>query len=109
VAGRTAVVTERSSWPCRCSGGRPRLKRYPELNDSSARRVAPAGIHQCDLARQGGLIAPAIRDVDGKGLDELMRAPTDLVAGRVASWSQTSDATATVTTSASGASMSCRA
>jgi pyruvate dehydrogenase E2 component (dihydrolipoamide acetyltransferase) len=50
--------------------------------------------------RQGGLVAPAIHDVDRKGLDQLMRDLLDLVkrtrAGALRS-SEVSDATITVT------------
>jgi pyruvate dehydrogenase E2 component (dihydrolipoamide acetyltransferase) len=50
--------------------------------------------------RQGGLVAPALHDVDRKGLDEIMRDMLDLVkrvrAGTVRS-SELSDATITVT------------
>jgi pyruvate dehydrogenase E2 component (dihydrolipoamide acetyltransferase) len=50
--------------------------------------------------RQGGLIAPAIRDVDAMGVDELMRHLADLVARARALTlrsSEMSDATITVT------------
>jgi pyruvate dehydrogenase E2 component (dihydrolipoamide acetyltransferase) len=80
------------------------LKRYPELNGffRDGAFVPGAGIHLgvAISLRQGGLIAPAIRDVDGKGLDELMRALSDLV-GRARALSlrssEMSDATVTVT------------
>lgn len=80
------------------------LKRYPELNGffRDGAFVPGAGIHigVAISLRQGGLIAPAIRDVDRKGLDELMRALSDLV-GRARALtlrsSEMSDATVTVT------------
>ncbi|HSD41407.1 MAG TPA: dihydrolipoamide acetyltransferase family protein [Burkholderiales bacterium] len=80
------------------------LKRYPELNGffRDGAFVPGAGIHLgvAISLRQGGLIAPAIRDVDRKGLDELMRALSDLV-GRARALtlrsSEMSDATVTVT------------
>ncbi len=80
------------------------LKRYPELNGffRDGAFVPGAGIHPgvAISLRQGGLIAPAIRDVDRKGLDELMRALSDLV-GRARALtlrsSEMSDATVTVT------------
>jgi pyruvate dehydrogenase E2 component (dihydrolipoamide acetyltransferase) len=80
------------------------LKRYPELNGffRDGAFVPGAGIHLgvAISLRQGGLIAPAIRDVDGKGLDELMRALSDLV-GRARALSlrssEMSDTTVTVT------------
>jgi pyruvate dehydrogenase E2 component (dihydrolipoamide acetyltransferase) len=80
------------------------LKRYPELNGffRDGAFVPGPGIHLgvAISLRQGGLIAPAIRDVDRKGLDELMRALSDLV-GRARALtlrsSEMSDATITVT------------
>ena len=80
------------------------LKRYPELNGffRDGAFVPGAGIHLgvAISLRQGGLIAPAIRDVDRKGLDDLMRALSDLV-GRARALSlrssEMSDATVTVT------------
>jgi pyruvate dehydrogenase E2 component (dihydrolipoamide acetyltransferase) len=80
------------------------LKRYPELNGffRDGAFVPGPGIHLgvAISLRQGGLIAPAIRDVDRKGLDELMRALSDLV-GRARALtlrsSEMSDATVTVT------------
>jgi pyruvate dehydrogenase E2 component (dihydrolipoamide acetyltransferase) len=80
------------------------LKRYPELNGffRDGAFVPGAGIHLgvAISLRQGGLIAPAIRDVDTKRLDELMRALSDLV-GRARALSlrssEMSDATVTVT------------
>ncbi len=73
-------------WRCCCSRpSRWRSRRYPELNGFFARRRAscPApGVHLgvAISLRQGGLIAPAIHDVDAQGLDELMRELADLVA-----------------------------
>jgi pyruvate dehydrogenase E2 component (dihydrolipoamide acetyltransferase) len=80
------------------------LKRYPELNGffRDGAFVPGTGIHLgvAISLRQGGLIAPAIRDVDTKRLDELMRALSDLV-GRARALSlrssEMSDATVTVT------------
>jgi pyruvate dehydrogenase E2 component (dihydrolipoyllysine-residue acetyltransferase) len=80
------------------------LKKAPELNGfwvNGAFQPA-AGIHigVAVSIRQGGLIAPAIHDVDEKPLGELMRALTDLVArtraGSLRS-SEMSDPTITVT------------
>jgi pyruvate dehydrogenase E2 component (dihydrolipoamide acetyltransferase) len=80
------------------------LTKYRELNgffQDGAFQPGP-GIHLgvAISLRQGGLIAPAIRDVDRMGLDELMRALTDLV-GRARALtlksSEMSDATVTVT------------
>jgi pyruvate dehydrogenase E2 component (dihydrolipoamide acetyltransferase) len=80
------------------------LTRYPELNGwfQQERFVPGAGIHLgvAISLRQGGLIAPALRDVDAMGLDALMRALTDLVARARALTlrsSEMSDATITVT------------
>ncbi len=80
------------------------LKRYPELNGffRDGAFVPGVGIHLgvAISLRQGGLIAPAIRDVDKKSLDELMRGLSDLV-GRARALSlrssEMSDATVTVT------------
>jgi pyruvate dehydrogenase E2 component (dihydrolipoamide acetyltransferase) len=80
------------------------LKRYPELNGffRDGAFVPGAGIHLgvAISLRQGGLIAPAIRDADTKRLDELMRGLSDLV-GRARALSlrssEMSDATVTVT------------
>ena len=80
------------------------LRKYRELNgffQEGAFQPGP-GIHLgvAISLRQGGLIAPAIRDVDRMGLDDLMRALTDLV-GRARALtlksSEMSDATVTVT------------
>jgi pyruvate dehydrogenase E2 component (dihydrolipoamide acetyltransferase) len=64
--------------------------------------VAGTGIHLgvAISLRQGGLIAPAIRDVDAMGVDELMRRLADLVARARALTlrsSEMTDATITVT------------
>lgn len=80
------------------------LKKYPDLNGFFLN-----GAHQPSDAvhvgvaislRQGGLISPAIHDVDRKSLDELMRDLSDLVrrarAGSLRS-SEMSDPTVTVT------------
>jgi len=80
------------------------LVRYPEFNghyrDGSF--VPGTGIHLgvAVSLRQGGLIAPAIRDVDAMGMDELMQRLTDLVARARALTlrsSEMTDATITVT------------
>ena len=79
------------------------LKAYPEFNgfhDGTAFVPGP-GIHlgTAIAIRGGGLAAPAIRDTDRLGLDDLMAALRDLVArtraGRLRS-SELSDATITV-------------
>ncbi len=80
------------------------LKKYPELNGffrDGAFQPGP-GIHLgvAISLRQGGLIAPAIRDADKKSLDELMQGLTDLVARARAltlKSSEISDPTITVT------------
>ena len=80
------------------------LLRYPEFNGyfRDGAFVAGTGIHLgvAISLRQGGLIAPAIRDVDAMGVDELMRHLADLVARARALTlrsSEMSDATITVT------------
>ncbi|MBK6805269.1 MAG: 2-oxo acid dehydrogenase subunit E2 [Betaproteobacteria bacterium] len=80
------------------------LVRYPEFNGyfRDGAFVAGTGIHLgvAISLRQGGLIAPAIRDVDAMGVDELMRHLADLVARARALTlrsSEMSDATITVT------------
>jgi len=80
------------------------LVRFPEFNGfhRDGAFVPAAGIHLgiAISLRQGGLIAPAIRDVDAMGLDELMRRLTDLVARARALTlrsSEMTDATITVT------------
>lgn len=80
------------------------LQKYPELNGfyRDGQFVAGQGIHVgvAISLRQGGLIAPALHDVDEKPLDALMRELTDLVrrtrAGSLRS-SEMSDPTVTVT------------
>jgi len=80
------------------------LVRYPEFNGyfRDGAFVAGAGIHLgvAISLRQGGLIAPAIRDVDTMDVDELMRCLADLVARARALTlrsSEMTDATITVT------------
>jgi pyruvate dehydrogenase E2 component (dihydrolipoamide acetyltransferase) len=80
------------------------LRKHPQLNgffENGAFRPAP-GIHLgvAISIRQGGLVAPAIRDADAKSLDELMRLLADLVArarGFTLRSSELSDPTITVT------------
>lgn len=80
------------------------LARTPELNGlwRGGKFEPGAGVHigVAISIRQGGLVAPAIHDVDRKSLDELMRNLTDLVqrarAGSLRS-SEMSDPTITVT------------
>ena len=80
------------------------LRKHPQLNgfcEDGAFRPAP-GIHPgvAISIRQGGLIAPAIRDADAKNIDELMQQLADLVA-RARNFtlrsSELSDPTITVT------------
>ncbi len=80
------------------------LKKYPELNgffrDGAFQPVPGIHLGVAISLRQGGLIAPAIRDADKKGLDELMQGLTDLVARARAltlKSSEISDPTITVT------------
>jgi pyruvate dehydrogenase E2 component (dihydrolipoamide acetyltransferase) len=80
------------------------LRKFPDLNGyfRDGAFVPGPGIHLgvAISLRQGGLIAPAIRDVDALGLDALMRALSDLVARARALTlrsSEMSDATITVT------------
>lgn len=80
------------------------LRKYPEFNGFFAqdRFVPGAGVHLgvAISLRQGGLIAPALRDVDAMDLDALMRALVDLVARARAltlKSSEMTDATITVT------------
>lgn len=80
------------------------LRRFPELNGYylNGAFVPGAGIHLgvAISLRQGGLIAPAIRDVDTLALDELMQRLANLVARARALTlrsSEMSDATLTVT------------
>jgi pyruvate dehydrogenase E2 component (dihydrolipoamide acetyltransferase) len=80
------------------------LKKYPELNGfyRNGGFEPGKGIHigVAISIRQGGLIAPALHDVDNKSLAELMRELSDLVkrvrAGSLRS-SEMSDPTVTVT------------
>jgi pyruvate dehydrogenase E2 component (dihydrolipoamide acetyltransferase) len=80
------------------------LKEFPELNGFWVNGAfQPAGGIHLGVAvsiRQGGLIAPAIHDVDKKKLGEIMRGLSDLVAraraGSLRS-SEMSDPTSTVT------------
>ncbi|HYR00664.1 MAG TPA: dihydrolipoamide acetyltransferase family protein [Casimicrobiaceae bacterium] len=80
------------------------LRKFPDLNGwyRDGAFVPGAGIHLgvAISLRQGGLIAPAIRDVDALDLDTLMRRLTDLVARARAltlKSSEMSDGTITVT------------
>jgi pyruvate dehydrogenase E2 component (dihydrolipoamide acetyltransferase) len=80
------------------------LRRYPEFSGHfrEDRFVPGAGVHLgvAISLRQGGLIAPALRDVDAMGLDALMRALADLVTRARALTlrsSEMTDATITVT------------
>jgi len=80
------------------------LRKYPEFNGFFRQDgfVPGTGAHLgvAVSLRQGGLIAPAIRDVDAMGLDALMRALVDLVARARALTlrsSEMTDATITVT------------
>ena len=80
------------------------LRKYPEFNGffQQDRFVPGAGVHLgvAISLRQGGLIAPALRDVDTMSLDALMRALVDLVARARAltlKSSEMTDATITVT------------
>jgi pyruvate dehydrogenase E2 component (dihydrolipoamide acetyltransferase) len=80
------------------------LARYPEFNGwfRDGAFVPGPGVHLgvAISLRQGGLVAPAIRDVDRLPIDELMRRLADLVArARALSLrsSEMSDATITVT------------
>ena len=80
------------------------VRRYPEFNGyfQQDRFVPGTGVHLgvAISLRQGGLIAPAIHDVDALDLDALMRALADLVARARALTlrsSEMSDATITVT------------
>jgi pyruvate dehydrogenase E2 component (dihydrolipoamide acetyltransferase) len=80
------------------------LGKYPDLNgmfvDDAFRPSAAVHAGVAISLRQGGLIAPAIHDVAGKTLDQLMRDLADLVAraraGSLRS-SEMSDPTVTVT------------
>jgi pyruvate dehydrogenase E2 component (dihydrolipoamide acetyltransferase) len=80
------------------------LRKFPEMNgffrDGAFQSAAAAHIGVAISLRQGGLIAPAIHDVGGKTLEQLMLDLTDLVkrarAGSLRS-SEMSDPTITVT------------
>ena len=80
------------------------LKKFPELNgfwrDGAFQLGAGIHIGVAISMRQGGLVAPAIHDVDERSLEDLMRALADLVkrarAGSLRS-SEMSDPTITVT------------
>ena len=80
------------------------LGRFPELNghvmDGVFRPAAAVHVGVAISLRQGGLIAPALHDVAGKSLDDLMTELADLVkrcrAGSLRS-SEMSDPTITVT------------
>ncbi len=80
------------------------LRSYPELNgfwrDGGFQPGAGIHVGVAISLRQGGLVAPAIHDVDQRSLEELMRALADLVkrarAGSLRS-SEMSDPTITVT------------
>ena len=80
------------------------LRKFPDLNGyyRDGAFVAGPGIHigVAISLRQGGLIAPAIRDVDALPIDTLMQRLTDLVARARAltlKSSEMTDATITVT------------
>ncbi len=117
----TVPMARAQDWLGRANAGRPiterllmavlqlkavalALRKYPELNGfhRDGQFVAAQGIHVgvAISLRQGGLIAPALHDVDEKPLDALMRELTDLVrrtrAGSLRS-SEMSDPTVTVT------------
>jgi pyruvate dehydrogenase E2 component (dihydrolipoamide acetyltransferase) len=80
------------------------LRKFPELNgfwrDGAFHPGAGIHIGVAISLRQGGLVAPAIHDVDERSLEDLMRALADLVkrarAGSLRS-SEMSDPTITVT------------
>jgi pyruvate dehydrogenase E2 component (dihydrolipoamide acetyltransferase) len=80
------------------------LRQFPELNgfwrDGGFQPGAGVHVGVAISLRQGGLVAPAIHDVDQRGLEDLMRALADLVkrarAGSLRS-SEMSDPTITVT------------
>ncbi len=80
------------------------LGKFPDLNgffrNGAHQPSSAAHVGVAVSLRQGGLIAPAIHDVQAKGLDELMRSLADLVkrarAGSLRS-SEMSDPTITVT------------
>ena len=80
------------------------LGRFPDLNgffrDGAHQPSSAAHVGVAISLRQGGLVAPAIHDVQAKSLDELMKSLSDLVqrarAGSLKS-SEMSDPTITVT------------
>jgi pyruvate dehydrogenase E2 component (dihydrolipoamide acetyltransferase) len=80
------------------------VREVPEVNgfytDGAFRRAGSVHLGVAISLRQGGLIAPALHDVDRKDLGEIMRGLNDLVArtrrGGLRS-SELSDATLTVT------------
>jgi pyruvate dehydrogenase E2 component (dihydrolipoamide acetyltransferase) len=80
------------------------LRDYPELNgfweDDAFRHGEAIHLGVIVFLREGGLVAPAIREADGRTLDELMLALTDLVrrarSGGLRS-SELTSATVTVT------------
>jgi len=80
------------------------LRKYPELNgfwrDGAFQPGQGIHVGVAISLRQGGLVAPAIHDVDERNLEELMRALADLVrrarTGSLRS-SEMSDPTITVT------------
>ena len=80
------------------------LRQFPELNgfwrDGGFQPGAGIHVGVAISLRQGGLVAPAIHDVDQRSLEDLMRALADLVkrarAGSLRS-SEMSDPTITVT------------
>lgn len=117
----TICLRKATDWLAACNAGRPlaerllmgalqlkaaaiALKRFPDLNgfwkDAAFQPATGVHIGVAISLRQGGLIAPAIHDVDRLALAELMHALADLVtrarAGSLRS-SEMSDATVTVT------------
>ena len=80
------------------------LKKYPEMNgffrDGAFQPSDKVHVGVAISLRQGGLIAPAIRDTDGRSLEQLMTDLTDLVKRARAFTlrsSEFSDPTVTVT------------
>ena len=63
-----------------------RARAVPEMNgfwiDGAFRPGAGVHLGVAISLRQGGLVAPAIHDVDRKSLEQLMRELLDLVSGR---------------------------
>jgi pyruvate dehydrogenase E2 component (dihydrolipoamide acetyltransferase) len=79
-------------------------RQVPEMNgfwlDGDFRPASAVHVGVAISLRQGGLVAPAIHDVDRKSLDEIMRSLLDLVKrarSGVLRSSEVSDATITVT------------